>query len=117
MDIGQRRFVFFRLVSASILALAPLVMWGSQITGSPITADAAQSLQMAINLERHGTISMEPEAPFVPTNYREPLPPILSALTIKLIDSAIGPAPPESYIAGQRPQRSRSGSSEASWRC
>ena len=104
MDIGQRRFVFFRLVSASILALAPLVMWGSQVTGSPITADAAQSLQMAINLERHGTISMEPEAPFVPTNYREPLPPILSALTLKLIDSAIGQAPPESYFAGPRAQ-------------
>jgi hypothetical protein len=47
---------------------------------------------------------MESEAPFVPTNYREPLPPILSALTLKLIDSAIGEARPEAYFAGERAQ-------------
>jgi hypothetical protein len=104
MDISRGRFVFFKLLSASILAAALLVMWGRQVTGSPITGDAAQSLQMAINLERHGTLSMEPEAPFVATNYREPLPPILSALTLKLIDSAIGEAPPEAYFAGERAQ-------------
>lgn len=104
MDIGRRRIVFLKLLSASILATALLVMWGRQISGSPIKADAAQSLQMALNLERHGTISLEPDAPFVPTNYREPLPPILSALTLKLIDSAIGPAPPEAYFAGERAQ-------------
>ena len=98
MDIGQQRFVFLKLLSASILATALLVMWGSQVTGSPITADAAQSLQMAINLERHGTISMEPEAPFVPTNCREQLAPIIAALTLKLIDSVIGEAPPEAYF-------------------
>lgn len=104
MDIGQERLVFFKLLSVSLLGAALLVMWGRQVTGSPITRDAAQSLQMAINLERHGTISMEPEAPFVPTNYREPLPPILSAFTLKLIDSVMGEATPESYFVGARAQ-------------
>ncbi len=104
MDIRHRRFVLFKLLSASILATALLVMWGHQVTGSPITADAAQSLQMAINLERHGTIAMEPEPPFVATNYREPLPPIVTALTVKLIDFVLGEAPPQAYFAGERAQ-------------
>jgi hypothetical protein len=93
-----------KCLAASVLAAVLLAMWSLQISGSPITRDAAQSLQMAINLERHGVLSMEPEAPFTATNYREPLPPSVSALTIKLTDSLAGEAPPEAYFSGLRAQ-------------
>jgi hypothetical protein len=93
-----------KCLAASVLAAVLLAMWGHQITGSPISRDAAQSLQMAINLERHGVLSMEPEAPFVATNYREPLPPIVSAVAVKLIDSLAGDAPAEAYFSGLRAQ-------------
>jgi hypothetical protein len=59
-------------------------------------------MQMALNLERHGVISLDENPPLTPTNYREPAPVIVSAAGIKLIDAALGQAPPEDYFHGER---------------
>jgi hypothetical protein len=104
LNMHKSRLTLGRCLAASALAAVLFATWSHQLTGSPITRDAAQSLQMAINLERHGILSMDPEAPFVATNYREPLAPIVSALAIKLIDSLSGQAPSEAYFAGPRAQ-------------
>jgi hypothetical protein len=90
---------------AGIIAIFLIVMWGRQITGAPIVNDGAQSLQMAINLARHGTISMESQPPLSPTNYREPLLPCVTAAIVSLTDKFGGVADAQSYFSGPLAQR------------
>jgi hypothetical protein len=85
-----------------LVAIGLFAMWSHGITGAPVEKDAAQTVQMALNLERHGVISLDEKPPLSPTNYREPAPVLVSALAIKLVDAALGKAPPEAYFRGQR---------------
>jgi hypothetical protein len=77
-------------------------MWARKITGAPAEHDSAQLVQMAFNLERHGVISMEENPPFEPTDYREPIPVLVCALGIKIMDGIIGAAEAEAYFSGDR---------------
>lgn len=94
----------WKWLAAVLLSAGLLYSWVHRITGAPIKDDAAQTTLMALNLERHGVISLEEKPPLIPTNYREPLPVFVSALEIKLVDAALGEAPPEAYFHGQRVQ-------------
>lgn len=91
-----------RWLALCILALVLETMWARQITGAPVEKDTAQLVRMAINLERHGVISLEEAAPYGPTDYREPLPVLACALGIKIMDDVLGAAPEDAYFKGDR---------------
>jgi hypothetical protein len=57
---------------------------------------------MALNLERHGVISMEEGAPYRPSMWREPLPIATLAVAIYLTDSVLGKAEPSAFFQGAR---------------
>jgi hypothetical protein len=91
-----------RWLALCILAVILEIVWARQMTGAPIEKDSAQLVRMALNLDRHGVISLEEAPPYTPTDYREPLPVFASALGIKIMDSMIGPAPDDAYFSGTR---------------
>jgi len=93
-----------RILAALLVCLALGALWAGRVTGRAIEKDAAQTVQMALNLERHGVIALEESPPFTPTDYREPLPVLVCALAIKVMDVAIGSAPPQEYFQGRRVQ-------------
>ncbi len=99
-----RRLRTARWLAALLLSAGLIYAWVHRITGAPIEDDAAQTVLMALNVERHGVMSLEENPPLNPTNYREPLPVFASALAIKLVDAALGEAPPEAYFHGRRVQ-------------
>lgn len=92
-----------RLVLAAVL-IAISSFWIAGIDGSPITKDASHSLQMALNLERHGVLSMSNDMPLRPSMYREPLPVITEAAAIQVVDAILGPAEMKEYFQGERAQ-------------
>jgi len=85
-----------------ILAVALVSVWTRQMTGAPIEKDSAQLVRMALNLDRHGVISLEEAPPYTPTDYREPIPVFASALGIKIMDGFLGAAPDDAYFSGER---------------
>jgi 4-amino-4-deoxy-L-arabinose transferase-like glycosyltransferase len=91
-----------RWTAVLLLAVGLLVGWSLRIDGAPVEKDAGQNVQMALNVERHGVMSLEEAPPYVPTNYREPLPIFASAAAIELIDARLGPAPDQEYFHGER---------------
>ncbi len=92
-----------KLLAGALVALGIAILCVHRISGAGIEKDAAQVTLMAFNLERHGTISMEESAPYVPSNYREPAPVLVSAAGIALIESVLGKAAgPEDYYHGER---------------
>jgi hypothetical protein len=91
-----------RWLALFILAVILELIWARQITGTPIEKDSAQLVRMALNLDRHGVISLEETAPYTPTDYREPIPVFASALAIKIMDSMMGPAADDDYFSGMR---------------
>jgi hypothetical protein len=93
-----------RCIAVGVLAIGLLLLWAQQINGRTITKDGAQNVQMALNVERYGVMSLEDTPPYTPTNYREPLPVFVSAAVLRIIDAALGPAPPDSYFQGERAQ-------------
>jgi len=90
-----------RLVLAAVL-IAISAFWIAGIDGSAITKDASHSLQMALNLERHGVLSMSDDMPVRPSMYREPLPVVTEAAAIRFVDAIFGPAEMKEYFEGQR---------------
>jgi hypothetical protein len=91
-----------RLLALCILTVILVTVWARQITGAPIEKDSAQLVRMAINLDRHGVLSLDEAPPYMPTDYREPIPALTDALGIKIMDSLIGAAPDDAYFSGQR---------------
>ena len=91
-----------RWLALCILAVILEMLWARQMTGAPIEKDSAQLVRMALNLDRHGVISLEEVPPYTPTDYREPIPVFASALGIKIMDSMIGPAADDAYFSGPR---------------
>jgi hypothetical protein len=91
-----------RWLAACILAVALVAVWARQVTGAPVEKDSAQLVRMAVNLERHGVMSVEEAPPFTPTDYREPIPVFACALGIKIMDSVLGAAPEDAYFSGER---------------
>ena len=88
------------LIAAVVMALA--VSWATHVTSSPVDKDSAQSVQMAVNLAYHGVISLDERAPFTPSDYREPVPVLVTAAGIRLMDVILGPAQAPAYFSGER---------------
>jgi hypothetical protein len=86
----------------SIVALLLGGYWLSQITGAPVSNDAAQTLRMALNLQRHGVISLDVAPPLQPSMYREPVPVIATALAAQVSDLLLGRADDDEYFLGDR---------------
>lgn len=76
---------YFLSILYLILCGAILVIMNGLITDKPITSDAAQNLRMAYHLYNHGVLSNagDIESP-PPSNYREPVPPIVYAIGMYL---------------------------------
>src|SRR5687768_16545582 len=89
-------------VAALLVGLAFFLIWTSQVTSRPVMDDALQTLRMAVNLERHGVMSLDKTAPYRPSYFREPLPVWASALAIRGIDTVFGEAGPNAYYGGER---------------
>jgi hypothetical protein len=91
-----------RWVAAGILALVLVTVWARQVSGAPVEKDSAQVVRMAVNLERHGVMSLDEAPPFTATDYREPIPVFACALGIMMMDSVLGVAPDAAYFSGER---------------
>lgn len=88
-----------------ILAIAAALLiafWTSRITDGPIVLDAAENLQLTLNLERHGIISMSETAPILPSMFREPAPVFFGMLAVRAGDAVLGRADTGEYYHGQR---------------
>jgi hypothetical protein len=83
-------------------AVALVSFWTTRITGSDVVADASQNLWMALNLEKHGVISLSEAPPVVPSMQREPLPAVVGALAVRVVDGLLGAAPEAEYFHGRR---------------
>ena len=70
--------------------------------GASIDDDAAQNLQMAINVGHHGIMSMDENPPYHRTMYREPLPVATSAAAVQIVDHFLGKADSARYFSGDR---------------
>jgi hypothetical protein len=86
----------------ALIAAALVASWATHITSSPVDKDSAQSVQMAVNLVHHGVISLDDRAPFAPSDYREPVPVLVCAAGIRLMDVVLGPAAADAYFSGDR---------------
>lgn len=92
-----------RLLLVAALVLALIIFWASLVTGQAQETDAAENLRMSLNLERHGMISESPAAPFRPSMQREPLPTLVGAVAIRIVDGIQGvAADPAAYFSGER---------------
>jgi hypothetical protein len=86
----------------AVLTLGIGIASVSFVSGSTVVKDAAQELQMAINISHHGVMSMEEAPPYRPTMYREPLPSVLEAGGVAAGDLLFGPADAQQYFSGAR---------------
>jgi hypothetical protein len=98
----MRHYLMYRWLTAGILSIALLVTWTRLITEAPIEKDAVQTLRMAVNLERHGIMSLDEAPPYTPSNYREPVPAIVSAGAVWFLDATLGKVDSEAYFSGPR---------------
>jgi len=99
---GASATTLLRWVLAVATTLAALSLGARHITTATIGSDGTQSAVMAINLAHQGTISLSDTPPYPPSNYREPIPVILTALDVRLMDAVLGVAPTDDYFAGER---------------
>jgi hypothetical protein len=97
-----------RFASLSVFALAAVVVallfwrWGTLPSGDPIKNDAHQNLEIAYNFAVHGVFAREDEkGELAPTNYREPLPPIVVGIYLKALRLFRGPLDFDDLRGGQ----------------
>ncbi|MDO8903941.1 hypothetical protein [Hydrogenophaga sp.] len=83
MQAFQQRIQPFWWVAMLLLAGYWSLLAGQHISTSNIKGDAGQNLQIAVHLYQHGEFSMASTAGFQPTNFREPLPIVVTALYLK----------------------------------
>ena len=79
------RFHWFWTLVLALCAL--LTAWcASNIDGSSIKGDATENLKLTYNIFHHGAFSLDSFRPNTrPTNFREPLPPVATAIYLKLV--------------------------------
>jgi hypothetical protein len=85
-------------LTASLLGIVALM----SINGRAVVSDSGQNLQMAVNLSHSGTISDGEQPPFEPSMYREPLPSVVSAAAVSVVDGLLGRADSPQYFSGSR---------------
>jgi hypothetical protein len=92
-----------QVLLVTAVALALVIFWTSLVTGQVQESDAAENLRAAINLERTGVISDSEAAPFPPSMEREPLPALVGAVAVRIVDGLLGEAvDPSAYFSGER---------------
>ena len=89
-------------VIAAIVTVALGAVSFALINGASIGDDAAQNLQMAINVSHYGVMSMDENPPHNRTMYREPLPVAVSAAAVRIVDCFLGKADSALYFSGDR---------------
>jgi 4-amino-4-deoxy-L-arabinose transferase-like glycosyltransferase len=57
---------------------------------------------MALNLQRHGVMSLDEIPPYQPSSFREPVPIAAIAATVAITDAWFGKAEPSEYFSGAR---------------
>jgi hypothetical protein len=95
---------YFRRLLVAVATAAIGLVAARDIGGSAVTKDAAQNLQMAINLAHHHVMSLSDNPPYEPSMYREPLPIGFDALAVGVLDRFEGQAAASEYFAGERVQ-------------
>jgi hypothetical protein len=88
-----------------LLSITLVFLWClaiSEITGSEITKDAADNLQLALNVAHHGVMSLDTTPPYRPSMMREPVPIGVIAAAVYVTDAMEGPVPHDSYFSGTR---------------
>src|SRR5690242_18506297 len=93
---------FRHTLARLIFAILACALASTLITGRPVIKDASETLTMAINLEHHGVISMDESAPYRPSMMREPLPIVIDAVAVWVLDAVQGRASLETYFSGAR---------------
>src|SRR5262245_34538157 len=71
-----------RIAVLAVLALVLVAIWGGQVETAVAEHDEAETVQLSLNLERHGVQSMSDAAPYTPSMLREPLPIVTTAAAI-----------------------------------
>ena len=89
-------------IAAALAVLILAFSWSRMITNERIDGDDLQTLTMAVNMRYQGVASLDTQAPYTPSMYREPLPVVTTALAIGIADAILGRAGPEAYLAGER---------------
>ncbi len=85
-----------------LILLLSITFFASKITSRAVDRDAQQSLRMAVNLAHHGVISLSGAAPYAPSQYREPIPVLVSAGMIAASDAVQGRTADEDFFSGAR---------------
>lgn len=85
-------------IITAVLGLIALML----INGAPVVKDSAQNLQMAVNLSHTGIMSDGDQPPFRASMYREPLPVVVSAALVSIVDGVLGRADTAKYFSGAR---------------
>ena len=67
-----------------LICLGMTWLASARISSAPILGDGVQNLLMAVNVFKHGTFSLDNSSTPKPTNFREPLDPLLVAAHLKL---------------------------------
>jgi len=74
------------MVLIPLMAVVIMGLAASQITGARIHSDGQENLMLARNIARSGTFSLDRQTPLKPTNQREPLPPLVVAAHLQVLD-------------------------------
>ena len=93
------------LLQRIMLSIVLVLLWClaiSEMTGTTITKDAADNLQLALNVAHHGVMSLDTAPPYRPSMMREPVPVGVIAAAVYVTDELEGPAPNDSYFSGAR---------------
>jgi hypothetical protein len=104
LSITQKPFRSVQAILWIVGAALVVYLWAKHVTPAPIDRDSAQSVQMAVNLAHYGVISLDEKPPLTPSDYREPVPVLVSAAGIRLIEGMLGPADAGAYFNGPRLQ-------------
>jgi len=101
MGTSSLRYVKLGWVFAISVCL--LLSWQARntLTGAAMGADANQNLTMAYNLYVNGILSLATQPPFVATDLREPLPPMVTALFLALYPDINHAVPLASFFQGE----------------
>ena len=95
--VGPLQWVVVAIITVALSAVSLVLT-----TGASIDIDAAQNLQMAINVSHYGVMSMDGNPPYNRTMYREPLPVATSAAAVQIVDHFLGKADSAQYFSGDR---------------
>ena len=95
--VGQLQWVVVAIITVALSAVSFVLT-----SGASINDDAAQNLQMAIDVSHYGVMSMDENPPYNRTMYREPLPVATSAAAVRIVDHFLGKADSAQYFSGDR---------------